>query len=108
MLRLLTAAYGTHATCRDEALRSIFGGQTSIRHCFGWPTLLTPRNRALEARAKVCIHLEIALAAPHAVDFVAGLPLLPFAIAIGRFPAAPLVGHLRTRLKSGLAESPLG
>jgi len=27
LLRLLTAALGTHATCRDEVLRSAFGGK---------------------------------------------------------------------------------
>ena len=35
-----------------------------------WPTLFTSRNRVLEARAKICVHLEIALAAPYAADFV--------------------------------------
>jgi hypothetical protein len=48
-----------------------------VRTCSGsapvwadWTTLFTSRNRVLEARAKICVHLEIALAAPYAADFV--------------------------------------
>src|SRR5262249_56590617 len=76
---IVATLYSTKLYCAevDGVSRRLPANRGPVRTCSGfapvwadWPTLFISRNRVLEARAKICVHLEIALAAPYAADFV--------------------------------------